>query len=78
VDSFYRLYSIALRVAGYDFKAKMKINALVIQEIARVSGVEDMNAIAGLIAESPIHDGIQALADSITEEAEKIKQKMVA
>ena len=67
------LFRIALRVAGYDFKTKMKLNVLVIQELARLSGLEDTNTVAELIADSPIHNEIQALANVISDEAEKMK-----
>lgn len=66
------LLRIAARVAAYDFKVKMKINALAIEEIGRASGVSDLNAVAEHIMESPVHAAVQALADAIHDEASKI------
>lgn len=66
------LLRIAARVAAYDFKTKMKINALAIEEIGRAAGVSDLDAVAVHIMESPVHGAIQALADAIHDEASKI------
>lgn len=66
------LLKIAARVAAYDFKTKMKINALVIEEIGRGSGIDDLNIVAEYIADSPVHAAIQQLADAIHDEAAKI------
>jgi len=70
------LVRIAARVAAYDFKTKMKINALVIEEIGRTSGVQDLNAVADAIAESPVHGAIQALADAVHDESQKISKEL--
>jgi hypothetical protein len=72
-----RILRIALKVAGYDFKAKMKINALVLEEMSRLTGI-DIDMVAGQIAESPVHEHIQSLADSISEEAENLKRSQAA
>jgi len=66
------LYRIAARVAAYDFKTKMKINMLAIEEIARAVGTDDHDAVALHIMESPVHGAVQALADAIHDEASKI------
>ncbi len=71
------LQAIALRVAKYDFKTKMKINALVITELARESGLDE-NDVAMAIMESGVHRQIQDLADAIGEEAEKLKGQKAA
>lgn len=63
--------------ANYDFKSKMKVNALVISEIARLAlGDEDsssFNTVAEAIEKSPIHDEIAKLAEMISSEANKIR-----
>lgn len=66
------LLKLTARVAAYDFKTKMRINALAIEEIGRTSNVSDLNAVAEHIADSPVHGAIQALADAIADEAAKI------
>lgn len=66
------LLRITARVAAYDFKTKMKINMLAIEEIGRAAGVDDLNAVAEHIADSPVHGAIQGLADAIADEATKI------
>jgi hypothetical protein len=68
------LVRIAARVAAYDFKTKMKINMLAIEEIGRAANVSDLNAVAEAIADSPVHGAIQGLADAIAAEAKKIGQ----
>lgn len=68
------MHKIASRLAGYDFRTKMEINALVLKELGRVIGKDsDLNVVAEAIADSPIHLLIQQLADAIDEEANKIK-----
>lgn len=66
------LVKIAARVAAYDFKTKMRINALVIEEIGRLANVPDLNAVAEHIADSPVHAAIQSLADAVSDEASKM------
>ncbi len=66
------LVKIAARVAAYDFKTKVKINALAIEEIGRAANVSDLNAVAEAILESPVHDAIQNLANAIADEAAKL------
>lgn len=70
------LVRIAARVAAYDFKTKMKINMLAIEEIGRAANVPDLNAVAEAIADSPVHGAVQGLADAIAAEATKIGQEM--
>ncbi len=67
------LHAMAVRVAGYDFKTKMKINALVISELAQETGLGE-NDVAVAIMESGVHKQIQELADAIGDEAEKLKK----
>ncbi len=71
------LHAMAARVAGYDFKTKMKINALVISELARETGLEE-NDVAMAIMESGVHKRIQELADAIGEEADRMKGQKAA
>jgi hypothetical protein len=68
------LHRIAARVAAYDFKTKMKINMLAIEEISRAVGTDDHDAVAAHIMESPVHGAIQALADAIHDEAAKVSK----
>lgn len=65
---------MAVRIAeGYDFRTKMKINAIVIKELARETGMSE-NDVAAAISESPVlHEEIQKLADAVHSEAERIK-----
>jgi hypothetical protein len=71
------LQAMAVRIAGYDFKTKMKINALVISELAQETGLGE-NDVAVAIMESGVHKQIQELADAIGDEAEKLKGKNAA
>lgn len=66
------LVRIAARVAAYDFRTKMRINALVIEEVGRLANVSDLNAVAEHIADSPVHAAIQSLADAVSAEASKV------
>jgi SOS-response transcriptional repressor LexA len=67
------LYKIAFIIAGnYDFQTKMKINQLVIEELAKETGINNSTDIMKKLLESPIHSYIQALAEAIKEEADKI------
>lgn len=66
------LVRIAARVAAYDFRTKMRINALVIEEVGRLANVPDLNAVAEHIADSPVHVAIQSLADAVSDEAAKM------
>jgi hypothetical protein len=71
------IFAIASRIAasGYDFRTKMRINALVLEEIAREAGLDltEMNDVATGISESDIHGLIQQLANTVHEEAERLK-----
>ncbi len=67
------LLRIAARVAAeYDFRTKAKINALVITEVGRLSGVEDLNAVSEGLLDSPVHQSIQALAEAVKDAAESL------
>ncbi len=68
---------IASKLASeYDFQTKMKINKLVLEEVAREAGVDrsQLNGVAFELAESPIHNQVQDLANSINAEASRIKK----
>ena len=75
IEKAHKFASIFSKLASeYDFKTKMKINKLVIEEIARESGFEkDLKSIAIGLVDSPIHSLVQELADSIHQEAERLK-----
>jgi hypothetical protein len=69
--------AMANRVAGYDFKTKIMINRLVLEEIKREAGLDSTNAAAQAIMDSQIHDAIQQLADAIHNEADRIRGAQV-
>jgi len=68
------IQAMASRVAGYDSKTKMKINAPVISELSRETGLGE-NDMAVAIMESGVHRQTQELADAVHEEAEKLRQQ---
>ena len=55
----------------YFFDTKMKINELVIRELAKKTGREPLNVMENIM-ESPIHTRIQMLAEAIKEEVDKL------
>lgn len=66
--------AMAYRVARYDFKTKIMIDRLVLEEIKREAGLDSTNAAAQAIMDSQIHSTIQQLADAIHDEADKIRE----
>jgi hypothetical protein len=72
------LKAMAHRVAGYDFKTKVMINRLVLEEIKREAGLDSTNTVAQAIMDSQIHDAIQQLADAIHDEADRIRGAQIS
>jgi hypothetical protein len=56
---------------NYFFDTKMRINELVIKELAKKTGLDYLR-IMEQILESPIHNKIQELAEEIKLEADKL------
>lgn len=72
--------AISIRIASsYDFRTKALINALVLDEISRLSGADIDTAASSLLddsdGEKPIHNAIQSLADAIHDHATLIRSK---
>ena len=71
------LHRIARRVAKYDFRTKAKLNAFILNEVAKqVVGHEpnddDYNKISEAMLESPLHQDINLMAEDIASEVDRI------
>lgn len=65
------IMTISKRIAAsYDFKTKMKLNAVAIEELARALDSDDLNSAAESLSPET-HKLIQALADSIAKDSKK-------
>ena len=64
---------IAARIAAstYDFHTKMAINAVVLHELSRTTGMDE-NSVAIAILESDIHEIIRTLAEAVMLESKRI------
>lgn len=65
---------IALRYARTDFKLKQQVNLFVLRQLAEATA-RDTNEVASEILDSPVHRAIGELAEAMTEEADRLKQK---